>query len=145
MLLLRHAEAFDQHQGQWKRPLASFQIKEGYKPYMTPHALTTTLKKEIDRLVAEGVLSPVKLVEWSSPTFAIPTKNQTIGVVLDFRGMNKEIVRKPCPVPLIQDNMPAIGQLKYATVMDLVIGYYSMELDPKSKEICVACLPWGLY
>ena len=83
-LLLHHAEAFDQHCGKWKGPPVSFKLKEGYKPfnakpYQIPHSLTATLKKEVDRLVAEGVLSPVKSAEWASPTFAIPKKDQILG------------------------------------------------------------------
>ena len=92
----------------------------------------------MDRLVAEGVQSPVKSAEWASPTFTIPKKDQTIRVVTDFQEVNKEIVQKPYSVPLIREIKSKIGQFKYATAIDLLMGYYSMELDPRAKQVCVA-------
>ena len=54
--------------------------------------------------------------------------------------MNKEIVYKSYPVTLIQEIMSVICQFKYVTVIDLVMGYCSMEFDYKAKGICVICL-----
>ena len=96
-------------------------------------------------LVTEGVLSPVKLLEWANPTCAIPKKDQSIWVVTNFWGLKKEIVQKSYPVhPLIQEIIPAIGQFKFATAIYLIMGYYSMELDPKAKQVCLTYLPWIL-
>ena len=88
ILLLQYVDALDQHQGKWKGPPVSFQLKEGYKsfnakPHWIPHSLI--VKKEVDRLVAKGFLSPVKSAEWASLTFAIPEKDQPIKVVTDFQ------------------------------------------------------------
>ena len=41
--------------------------------------------------------------------------------------------------------MPSIGKFTFATAIDLVMGYYSFELDEEAKQICVITLPWGLY
>ena len=34
---------------------------------------------------------------------------------------------------------------KYGTSLDLNMGYYHIELDPKAKELCTIVLPWGKY
>jgi Reverse transcriptase (RNA-dependent DNA polymerase) len=34
---------------------------------------------------------------------------------------------------------------KYATSLDLNMGYYHIELSPHSKELCTTVLPWGKY
>ena len=115
------------------------------KPYRIPQSLRRTLKKEINWLVEEGVLSPIKSSLWASPTFAIPKKDGTIRMVADFRAVNKNIERRPFPTPHIQEIMPAIGKFRYATAIDLVMGYYSFELDEEAKQVCVIVLPWGLY
>jgi len=36
-------------------------------------------------------------------------------------------------------------KLKYATTIDLNMGYYSMPLSDEAKKLCVISLPWGLY
>ena len=45
----------------------------------------------------------------------------------------------------MHDIIPSIGKFKYATPIDLIVGYYSMLLDEKATERCVICLPWGIY
>ena len=55
------------------------------------------------------------------------------------------IVRKPYPLPLIQDILHNVGAFRYATCIDLNMGYYSMSLDQISQEYWVTCLPWGLF
>ena len=149
-MLQKHASSFQGKKGEWTGPPVSFKMIDGAKPfnarpYRIPQSLYETLKKEINRLVDEKVLKPIKSLEWACPTFAIPKKDNTIRVVSDLRGINKLIKRKLYPVPLIQDIMPAIGKFQYATAIDLVMGYYSMCLSPAAKEKCVICLPWGLY
>ena len=34
---------------------------------------------------------------------------------------------------------------KYATSLDLNMGYYHLELDSKSKELCTIVLPFGKF
>ena len=34
---------------------------------------------------------------------------------------------------------------KYATSLDLKMGYYHIELSPDSKKLCTIVLPWGKY
>jgi len=34
---------------------------------------------------------------------------------------------------------------KYATSLDLNMGYYHIELCPKSKKLCTIVLPWGKF
>jgi hypothetical protein len=57
--------------------------------------------KEIVRLVNIGVLKEDYSSEWSSyyPTFAIPKKNGTIRVVIDFRKLNLFLKRHIFPIP----------------------------------------------
>ena len=122
-----------------------FRTKRRRKNVRIPHSLKETTKKEVARLLEQGVLPPIKYSEWVCPSFAIPKKKKIIRFISDFRGLNKKIKRKPFPLPLLHDIIPSIGKFKYATTMDLIMRYYSMLLDEKTKERCVICLPWGLY
>ena len=33
----------------------------------------------------------------------------------------------------------------YASPLDLNMGYYHIELSPRSKQLCTIILPWGKY
>ena len=141
---------FQARPGKWKGTPIDIELKEGARPqhsppYRIPQAHMKALRKEIDRLVQLGVLSPVKEAEWASPTFCIPKKDHTIRLLHDFRRVNKMIKRKPFPLPRIQDTTQQVGTFNFASCLDLNMGYYSMMLNRKAKQICTIVIPWGLY
>jgi hypothetical protein len=115
------------------------------KPYSIPKAYMEVTKGEIDRLETIGLLTRVQSAEWAAPTFVIPKKNGTVRIITDFRMLNACLKRKPFPMPKIPEIFRGMEKFKYATTLDLNMGYYSMPLDDDSKALCVTVLPWGLY
>ena len=101
------------------------------------------MKNEIKRLCDIGVLRKINRSEWGAPTFAQPKKNKTIRVLTDFRQLNQQIVRKPYPLPKINNMLQKLEDFRYATSLDLNMGYYHIELSPNSSRICTLVLPWG--
>ena len=55
------------------------------------------------------------------------------------------IVQKPHPMPCIQDILQSIGKFKFATSLDMSMGYWGMGLSEQSRKICIIVLQWGLY
>ena len=149
--LLSKEAAFRGKRGDWNGEPVDFELKPGAKPfamrpYMIPHALYKTTKKEVERLEKEvGLLSRNEDLHYLSSCFIIPKKDQTVRFITDFRKLNKMIVRKPYPLPNIQETLTTIGNFTYATVVDLVMGYYHMRLSEKAKRLCGIVLPWGTY
>jgi len=115
------------------------------KPFSIPKAYEQVTKDEIHRLESLGLLTPGASSQWAAPTFIIPKKNNTVRVITDFRGLNKCLVQKPYPIPKIPDILRGMEKFKYATTIDLNMGYYSMPLEENAKKLCVISLPWGLY
>ena len=104
-----------------------------------------TLKLELERLCRIGVLKKINHSEWAAPTFIIPKKDGTVRFISDFRELNKRIRRKPFPIPKIHDLLLKLEGFRYATSLDLNMGYYHIELTPFSKQLCTIVLPWGKY
>ena len=102
-------------------------------------------KKELDRLLKLGVLVSRPNSSWSSPSFLIPKKDGQCRFLSDFRKLNNLIVRKPYPMPLILDLMQTLKGFRYATTLDLNMGYYTIRLDATAQEICTIVMPWGKY
>ena len=69
----------------------------------------------------------------------------SVRFISDFRELNKRIKRKPYPIPKIQDLLLKLEGFKYATSLDLNMGYYHIELDTISQKLCTIVLPWGKY
>ena len=63
----------------------------------------------------------------------------------DCRRVNRTVKRQPVPLPNIMDTIMSLGSFKYATCIDLNMGYYAIEMDEAAKKICTIVLPWGFY
>jgi hypothetical protein len=128
----------------------SFQLKEGatrfqLPPFSVPRIHEATLKKEIQRLCDLGVLKPQVPLEYQSPSFIIPKKNGTVRVVSDFRVLNSKLQRVAFPIPRIQDILTSLNGFRYATSIDLNMGYYTIRLSPQAQKLCTIVFPWGKY
>ncbi len=73
------------------------------QPYAIPCIHLAAVKKELDRLVQIGVLSPQGASEWGSPTFVTPKKDNTVHWVRDLQELNKLVLCKQYPLPIISD------------------------------------------
>ncbi len=149
-LLLKYKELFDGMLGEWKLPLVSFELKECAKPYHgrpypIPKIHKATFMKEINHLVAIGVLKWQPSSKWASPSFIIPKKYHTVHTILDFRELNKHIVCKPYPIPKISTTLQELEGSTYATTLDLNMGYYTVRLDPTAAKMCTIIFPLGKY
>ena len=99
-------EIFDWTLGVWNCELVSLPLQEGAQSYhrwlfLIPKKQLDVTKKEIQRLCNLGVIQWQADSEWALPTFIIPKMDNTIRVVSNFRELNKQIVRKPFPIPKI--------------------------------------------
>ena len=83
--------------------------------------------------------------KWEAPFFVIPKKNGTVCFIFDFREMNKRIKRKPFPIPKIQDLLSKLEAFKYASSLDLHMGYSYIITCTFSRILCTIVLPWGKY
>jgi hypothetical protein len=133
-LLLKFKELFDGMLGDWKLPPVSFELKEGAKPYHgrpypIPKIHKTTLMKEIDCLVLIGVLKWQPSSKWALPCLIIPKKDYTVRTISDFRELNKQIVRKPYPIPKISTTLQELEGFTYAATLNLNMGYYTIRLN----------------
>ena len=115
------------------------------RPFSIPRCYTETTRKEIDRLCKLGVLEKRADSEWACGTFIIPKKTHDVRVVTDYRVLNTMLVRRPFPIPKIKDLLQNLTGFRYATAIDLSMGYYSIPLSEKAQQLTSFLLPWGKY
>ena len=81
------------------------------------------------------------------PAFIIPTKSKdpgkpgTVWFLSDLRELNKQVVRKPYPLPKISTVLQELKGFQYATALDLNMGYYTLRLDLKPSGMCTIIFP----
>jgi hypothetical protein len=126
------------------------ELKPGARPYHAsyfpiPKVYETTTKKESQRFEEIGVWTRSNESEWAAPSFIQPKKTGDVRVLTDFRELNKWLVRRPYPLPQIQHILQKMERFKYASALDLSMGYYHIPLDAESQLLCTTILPWGKY
>jgi hypothetical protein len=147
LAFLKSEELFDGMLGDWKLLPVSFELKEGAtpyhsRPYSIPKLQKATLMKEFDPLVS---MRWQPLSKWASSSFIIPKKDYIVPTISDFRELNKQIVRKPYPIPKISTTLQELEGFTYATTLDLNMGYYIIRLDSTAAKMCTIKLPRGKY
>ncbi len=65
--------------------------------------------------------------------------------ISDFSELNKQIIRKPYPIPKISTTLQELEGFTYATTLDLNMGYSTIRLDPTATKLCTIIFLWGKY
>ena len=87
----------------------------------------------MQQLLEEGIImksdSP-----WNSPLLVVPKKAGPDGkrkwsMVVDFRKLNEKTIGDAYPLPDITEILDQLGQSKYFTCLDMVMGYHQIELE----------------
>jgi hypothetical protein len=115
------------------------------RPLPVPQALEATTKTEMKRLTDIDFFNRSSDSEWEAPTFIQAKKTGDVRILTNFRRLNAQIKRKPFPLPNISDLLRKLSGFKYATAIDLIMGYYHIPLDLEAQKLCTTILPWGKY
>jgi hypothetical protein len=83
--------------------------------------------------------------KWAAPTIVKQKKTGDIRILTDFRALDKCLVRTPFPLPKISDLLQCLAGFRYASAIDLSMGYNHIPLDKYSQKLCTTILPWGKY
>jgi hypothetical protein len=105
------------------------------RPFPMPQSLEATTKTEMKRLTDIDVFKRSSDSEWEAPTFIQAKKTGDVRILTDFRRLNAQIRRKPFPLPKISDLLSKLSGFKYATAIDLSMGYYHIPLDLEAQKL----------
>ena len=102
--------------------------------YRIPHSQKEIMNEKIQEMLEHKIISPSHS-PWSSPLLLIPKRDGTHRIVVDFRQLNKLTIRDPYPVPSLRDLISSIGENQAYTTLDLLSGFWQIELDDQSKPL----------
>src|SRR6266498_4459181 len=102
------------------------------------------MKEKIDRMLKDGIIKKSKS-SWASPVVLVSKKDESIRFCVDYKKTNVITIVDAHLLPIVNDTVDKIGGKKYYTSIDLVSGYWQIEVDKNSQDITAFVTLWGLY
>ncbi|XP_053662042.1 uncharacterized protein K02A2.6-like [Anopheles marshallii] len=127
------------------------QVKENVRPTFCPkrpvaYAMQTTVEKELDRLEALNVITPVDYSDWAAPIVVVRKGNGSIRICGDYStGLNSALQSYEYPLPLPDDIFAKLAQCKFFSKIDLSDAFLQVEIDAKYRPLLTINTHRGLY
>jgi len=129
-------------------PEMIIQLKSDKQFYFRPRRLSfhekECLQKILDNMLNKKIIRPSKS-EYSSPIVLVKKKNGDYRLCVDYRELNKLIMKDRFPLPLIDDNIDLLKGKKYFTCLDLKDGFHHVNMAEDSIKYTSFITPLGQY
>ncbi|GJV69529.1 reverse transcriptase domain-containing protein [Tanacetum coccineum] len=121
------------------------------------------VKKEIMKLLDNGIIYPIAISPWVSPIHCLPKKGgitvvtnendelvptRTVTgwrVCIDYRKLNEATTKDHFPLPFMDQMLERLTGNKYFCFLDGVSGYFQIPIDPMDQEKTTFTCPFGTY
>lgn len=92
----------------------------------------------------DGIIQP-SLSEYTSPIVLVKKKDGTTRLCVNYRRINKVILKDRYPLPLIEDQLDLLQDGRVFSTIDLKNGYFHVPLDESSRKYTSFVTPEGQY
>lgn len=116
--------------------------------YQSPRRLSPLEKNIVDQQIEEWTHQ--KIIQPSTSDFASPIvlakkKNGQYRLCIDYRRVNKKIIKERYPLPLIEDQIDQLKEAKLFTSLDLKNGFLHVDVHRDSQKYTSFVTPRGQY
>ena len=106
-------------------------------------------KKNITRgkvaeMIKEGIIT-TSTSTWASPVVLVPKANEEWRLCIDYRELNNVLKVTSWPLPRMHQVSDRMQGVRYVCALDLLQGYYQIELTKESRHITAFQTTEGLY
>ncbi|XP_052242483.1 uncharacterized protein K02A2.6-like [Dreissena polymorpha] len=150
-MLKKYAVVFSDVIGKVKDIKARLTLKENARPRFmkartVPYPLKPKIKKELDNLERQGILTKVNTSEWATPIVPVVKPNGDVRICGDFKAtVNQEINVDKNPLPRLEDVLVNLSPGQKYSKLDLRQAFLQLECDEESKELLTINTHRGLY
>ena len=111
-----------------------------------PFSVRDEISKELDRLCAADSIEPVKeATPWVSPIVPARKANGKLRLCIDYRNLNKHVVRERYEIPTMDEITAQIHGPAVFSVLDAESGFHQLALDVGSRPLTTFTTHKGLY
>lgn len=132
-----------------KSPIEMDIILENEAPiYLKPRRVSPKEKHElelqVDEWLKEGVIRH-SFSDFASQVLFVPKKDGTRRLCVDFRPLNKKIIRDRYPIPNLEEQLDQLQTGRVFSKLDLKNGYFHVPVNEKSRKYTSFVTPTGQY
>lgn len=98
-----------------------------------PESEKDEFNRQIDNWLEEGIIRRSQS-DYSSPVVLVTKKDGTKRICIDYRQLNKKIIKDRYPLPLIEDQIDQLQETKVFTTLDLKNGFFHVPIDENSRK-----------
>ena len=126
-------------------------LKEGANPVkQCPYRLNPKYKenvwKELDKMLAIGIIEPVEESEWVSPMVVQDKKNNgEIRIYVDLIKLNDASIHDPFPTPFIDEVLDNVGGQEVYSFTDGFLGYHQIKIHDEDRHNTTFAIEWGSF
>ena len=104
-----------------------------------PYAMKPLVEAELDRLVADGILSPVQHADWAAPIVPVmKADKRSVRICGDFKQtVNKASPLDKYPIPKIEDLFSKLAGGQKFIKLDMSQAYQHLCLDESTKYVII--------
>ena len=110
------------------------------------HPLLPQVKKEIDRMLSQGVISEMtEPTEWCAGMVVVPKPSGSVRICVDLTELNKAVKREVHPLNSVDQDLAQLTGSKYFTKLDARSGFWQIPLSEESRKYTTFLTPFGRY
>ncbi len=93
----------------------------------------TTVKQDIDMLLATGFIKFVEKTTWLSLIVVVLKKNDKLRIYIDFKKLNASTKKDPYPLPFTYEVLNIVARYKAYSFLDGYSGYHQIFITLEDK------------
>lgn len=109
-------------------------------------AFESLVEDKLNDLLQEGIIERVEgYSPWRSPLVPVGKKDGGVRICVDFRALNKEILKETHPLPTIEILGAKLNGARYFSKLDIKDAFYQVEIHETSRFLTTFATHMGLF
>ncbi|XP_063903271.1 uncharacterized protein K02A2.6-like [Zophobas morio] len=111
-----------------------------------PLPILNQLKETLDELIAHNVIEKVDgPSDWVNALVVVRKPDGKLRICLDPQDLNRAIKREYCAIPTLEQITSKLAGATVFSSLDATNGFYQIQLDKMSSDLCTFGTPFGRY
>lgn len=123
-------------------------LKDEEPVYQSARRLSQSEKQAVNALIgkwiAGGVVQP-STSDYASPVVLVRKRDGSIRLCVDYRLLNRKVIKDRYPLPLIEDQLDLLQGAQVFSTLDLKNGFFHVKMDESSRKYTAFVVPDGHY